>query len=394
MSHIGVILAGGKGRRLGNLTKKVPKPLLKVNKREFIDYLIYFISSYNFSKIYLICSYKHKEFFLKYHKKKIFNCLIICLKEDKPRGTGGALYTIKNRIKSDFFLFNGDSFFFIDLEKFYSFAKKNNKFLVSIALASNKNYLSNSKLSNIKLINNKVSISNKNSNIMNGGIYYIKKKFKKLINNNVSSLENDIIQKLILKEKVNGKYFENYFIDIGIKKNLQLAQKNLNKIRFHKCAFLDRDGVINYDYGYVFSKKKLKIMPETYKTIKYLNKKKYIVAVVTNQSGIGRGYFNEADLNRLHNYIQSLLLKKGCHIDDFIYCPHHPEAKIKKFRRKCNCRKPENGMIKEVIKKWQVNSAKSFMIGDKETDMQCATKSKLKFSFRKRRFFSQVKNLT
>ncbi len=135
-------------------------------------------------------------------------------------------------------------------------------------------------------------------------------------------------------------------------------------------------------------------MPETYKTIKYLNKKKYIVAVVTNQSGIGRGYFTEADLNRLHNYIQSLLLKKGCHIDDFIYCPHHPEAKIKKFRRKCNCRKPENGMIKEVINKWQVNIAKSFMIGDKETDMQCATKSKLKFSFRKRRFLSQVKNLT
>ena len=176
MTHVGVILAGGRGTRLGSLTKNMPKPLLKINQREFIDYIIYYISSYNFKKIYLVCSYKHKEFFLRYHKKKIFDCLIICLQEDKPRGTGGALYTIKKRIKSIFFLFNGDSLFLVDLNKFYNFAKKNDQNLISIALASNKNYLSNTKLSNIKLKKNKIIFSKNKSSIMNGGIYYIKKK--------------------------------------------------------------------------------------------------------------------------------------------------------------------------------------------------------------------------
>lgn len=394
MTHIGVILAGGRGTRLGNLTKKIPKPLLKINKREFIDYIIYYISSYNFKKIYLICSYKHNEFFLRYNKKKIFGCLIICLKEDKPRGTGGALYTIKKKIKSNFFLFNGDSLFLVNLEKFYNFAKKDSQNLISIALASNKNYLSNSKLSNIKLKKNKIIFSKNKSSMMNGGIYYVKKKFINLLNKNELSLENDIIPKLISKNLVNGKYFNNYFIDIGLKKNLQLAYKNLNKIKLHKCAFLDRDGVINYDYGYVCSQKRLKIMPEVYKSIRYLNKKKYLVAVVTNQAGVGRGYFSEKNVNSLHKFIKAKLLKKGCIIDDFIYCPHHPEAKIIKYRKKCSCRKPNTGMIKEIEKKWQVNIAKSFMIGDKESDMKCAIKYNLKFSYKKRNFFSQIKHLS
>ncbi len=394
MTHVGVILAGGRGTRLGSLTKNMPKPLLKINQREFIDYIIYYISSYNFKKIYLVCSYKHKEFFLRYHKKKIFDCLIICLQEDKPRGTGGALYTIKKRIKSNFFLFNGDSLFLVDLNKFYNFAKKNDQNLISIALASNKNYLSNTKLSNIKLKKNKIIFSKNKSSIMNGGIYYIKKKFINLISKNELSLENDIIPKLVSKNLVNGKYFKNYFIDIGLKKNLQLAKKNLNKIKLHKCAFLDRDGVINYDYGYVCSRKRLKIMPGVLKTIKLLNKKKYLVTVVTNQSGVGRGYFTEKNVNNLHKFIKVELLKKGSIIDDFIYCPHHPKAKITKYKKKCSCRKPNIGMIKQIAKKWQVNIEKSFMIGDKETDMRCAIKSNLKFAYRSENFFSQIKNFS
>jgi D-glycero-D-manno-heptose 1,7-bisphosphate phosphatase len=158
-------------------------------------------------------------------------------------------------------------------------------------------------------------------------------------------------------------------------------------------AFLDRDGVINIDSGYVCKYKDFKLRLGVIKGLKFLIKKKYRIFIVTNQSGIARGYFTEKDLNLLHRKLKKDLMKSKIKISEIKYSPFHPDGIIKRFAKKHNSRKPNNLMVKQLIKKWPTNIARSFMIGDKKSDKLCAKKSKLYFEFAKKNFFFQIKNI-
>lgn len=379
--YVGAILVGGKGLRLGNLTKKTPKPLLKINNISFLELLLYRICTYNFKKIFLICSYKSNQFFKKFNNRLIFGTRIYCLREKLPQGTGGALYLLKKKIDCDFLLFNGDTFFDINIDKFYNFSKKQNN-EISIAFTTNKNYKSNKKLINLTLNNNLVIKNKSKTKIMNGGIYFIKKKYLKKIENKTSSFENDHIKNLISNQKISGKVFNNYFIDIGIKKNLIKAKKELPKIIKNKAVFLDRDGVINEDKGWVYKKKDFKILKGVISAIKYLNKKKFLIIIVTNQSGIGRKLFTERQFLNLQNYFQNILKNNYCSYDDLFFCPHHPKEAFGSYKKKCKCRKPGTKMIHDAIKKWSIIKKNSFMIGDKCSDKVAAIKAKISFFYK------------
>jgi D-glycero-D-manno-heptose 1,7-bisphosphate phosphatase len=98
----------------------------------------------------------------------------------------------------------------------------------------------------------------------------------------------------------------------------------------------------------------------------------YRVFVVTNQSGVARGLYDEAAVIRLHDAMRAALARQGAHVDDFIYCPHHPEATVAAYRRQCACRKPAPGMILELMNKWRIAPTGSFLIGDQESDLEAA----------------------
>jgi D-glycero-D-manno-heptose 1,7-bisphosphate phosphatase len=393
MFHIGVVLVGGKGTRLKNLTKNQAKPLLQINEKPFLDYLLYYICSYKFKKIYLICSYKHTNFFDRYHNKKILGVKVICINESTPKGTAGALYCLKTKIKNNFFLFNGDSFFPIDLDNFYNFSMKQDK-IISIACSKNKNYKSNKKISNLEIIKNMIQISDKKSLVMNGGIYFIKKKFLSSIKPSYSSLENDHLIDLIANNKICGKIYNNYFIDIGLKKNLYLAKQTLKKNTYNKAFFLDRDGVINEDKGHVHKIKNFIFTKNFFKGLKILNENKYVVIIITNQAGIGRGYYTVNDLNKLHKYLKNTCIKKNSNIDDIYFCPHHPTMGKGIYKKNCSCRKPKPGMINRAINEWSINKKKSIMIGDKKTDRAASIKSGIKFYYKKNIPFNiQIKHI-
>lgn len=159
------------------------------------------------------------------------------------------------------------------------------------------------------------------------------------------------------------------------------------------AAFLDRDGVINYDYGFIYKYENFKLRSGVLKGLKYLKQNKFRVFIVTNQSGIARGLFTEKDLKILHQKIKKKLMSYKIKIDEIKYSPFHPKGKIKKFTKNHKSRKPDNLMIKQILKKWPTNIKKSFMIGDKKSDKLCAKKSNLYFEFAKKNFFYQVKNI-
>ena len=385
-----VILAGGKGSRIKSLLKKKPKPMAIFNKKPFLEYIIQSYSKYHFKNIFVLAGYKSGEIFNKFENKH-YNCTsITCLKEKKPMGTAGALNILKKKRINDFILINGDTFLEVNLNKLVKSCGENS--YGSLTLIKNKSYKSNKKLVSMGIKNNKIIYQKKN-NFMNGGVYFFKKKILKFIKNKNTSLEDQLLPGLIKKRKISGLVVKNFFLDIGTPKNFNRAKNLLLKNCTKAAAFLDRDGVIYYDTGYVHKIKDFKFRPGVITGLKFLRNKNYYVFIVTNQAGIGRGIYNENQFYELQNNLKEKLQKKDIFFDDINFCPYHPDAKIKKYRKITNLRKPGNLMIKQIENKWHIKRKKSFMIGDKISDKICAAKSKLYFEFAKENFHLQVKKI-
>lgn len=138
------------------------------------------------------------------------------------------------------------------------------------------------------------------------------------------------------------------------------------------AAFLDRDGVINLDHGYVHSPDRFVWVEGATAAIRWLNEQGYLVFVVTNQSGIARGYYDEAAVHVLHGWMTAQLASAGAHIDAFYFCPHHPDAVHDALRVSCDCRKPKPGMLLRALAEWPVERSGSFLIGDRSTDIEAA----------------------
>ena len=146
----------------------------------------------------------------------------------------------------------------------------------------------------------------------------------------------------------------------------------------NKCAFFDRDGVINKEQGYISNLKNFIILPHTLAAINFLKKNNYLIIIITNQAGVGSGYIKLKELQLIHSY----LIKKLKYIDDIYFCPYHPEYGIGKYKKKTKDRKPGSGMLLKAIKKWNINPKESFMVGDKKTDFLAAKGANVKFYYK------------
>lgn len=384
-----VILAGGKGSRVKEMNPYLPKPMIKFNGINFLQILINHYSKFDIENIYILAGYKGKIIKKKFHNKIQNFVKIRCFIERKPLDTAGALNNIKKIIKNDFLLINGDTFF--DIQNINILKKSTHKNKIGcVALVKSKKKV---KLGNLDVSCKNILIHKRSSKYINAGVYYFKKKILSLIKNRKLSMENDLIPYLIKGKLVNGKALNNFFIDIGTPDDLNKAKSLLIKKLRRSAVFLDRDGVINYDKGYTHKFSNFKFRKNVIKFLKRISEHNRYIFLITNQAGIAKKKFSIKKFKILQKSIKSYLSKKNIFINDVEFCPHHPRGILKKYTKKCKCRKPGNLMIKKIEKRWFIDKRKSYFIGDQPKDKMAARKSNLKFYFVKENILKQVYNV-
>jgi D,D-heptose 1,7-bisphosphate phosphatase len=137
-----------------------------------------------------------------------------------------------------------------------------------------------------------------------------------------------------------------------------------------RAVFLDRDGVLIEEAGYLDRIDRLRFFPYSVDAVRLLNRGGFAVIVATNQAGIARGFFDQAFVEETHRHISEVLKKGGARIDGFYYCPHHPEGSVEGYRRTCDCRKPQPGLLKKAAADHHLDLTRSFIVGDRVHDLE------------------------
>ena len=143
----------------------------------------------------------------------------------------------------------------------------------------------------------------------------------------------------------------------------------------NKAVFFDRDGTLNVDIAYLHRPEDFVWIEDAREAIKYVNDKGYLAIIVTNQSGVARGYYPEEDIKEVYDWMNRELAKIGAHLDALFYCPHHPQGKIPAYTKICSCRKPDTGMVDEACLRFNIDRSKSYFVGDGDRDLECAHKA-------------------
>lgn len=146
-------------------------------------------------------------------------------------------------------------------------------------------------------------------------------------------------------------------------RQMRCAMKN-------RAVFIDRDGTINVEKEYLHCPEQFEFIPGAPEAIRILGDAGFLVVVVTNQSGVARGYYGEADVKNLHRYMDARLAEIGAKVDAYYYCPHHPDSGTETYRVACNCRKPLPGMLLQAASELGIDLSRSWMIGDKISDIE------------------------
>ena len=367
-----LILAGGKGTRLGALTKGLPKPLVPIGGRPFIQYILDNLGRYGFRKILLLVGP-----FIQAYEEIVgdgseFGLRVSLIPEDPPADTGGAIAHAALQLQPQFLLLNGDSFFDINYLDLLS-KRTDSPWLAHVALREVEGA---GRYGAVTLDGDRITSFGEKSfrgpGIINGGIYWLKREIIEMIGKSPTSLERDVFPRLAARSLLRGSVYNRRFIDIGTPEDLARARRLLPVWRKRPAAFLDRDGVLNQDTSYVHSKEQFIWINGAKRAVKRLNDAGYFVFVITNQAGIARGLYGPEQVENLHRWINDELRADGAHIDAFYYCQHHPTEGKGEYLQICNCRKPEPGLLLRAMREWPVRRVGSFMIGDKDIDLEVA----------------------
>ncbi len=371
------VLVGGLGTRLGALTASTPKPLLPCGDRPFLAWLLRELLRFGVEEFVLLTGFEAEQV------ERAVPALqaglpkpvrIICAAEPERAGTGGALFHAQALLDERFLLCNGDSWLDFNLARLLADAVADDDDVVGRMVL--RRLPDASRYGVVELTGDRVESFRERPEpgqpgTINAGIYAFHRRVLDCITP-VCSLERDVMPALAARGALRGTAGGGYFIDIGVPADFARAQTEVPARIRRRALFLDRDGVINLDHGWVGTRERFSFVPGALQAIRAATDAGWHVFVVTNQSGIARGLYDEGQFAALCGWMLDEIRAAGGNVDDLRYCPYHPEAQIEAYRQVSDWRKPAPGMLLDLLGRWQLDPANCILVGDQASDMQAA----------------------
>ena len=388
-----VIQAGGKGTRISEITGDViPKPMLEISGYPILYRQMMNLKKNGITDITVIIGHLGNVIKDYFGDGKQFGLNISYVEEDpqKPLGTAGSLYFLKDKLKENFVFLLADVFIDIDFEKMEQYHIANNADVTLLTHPNGHPFDSDLVVEEGGVVkafdyksNDRTTYNYKN--LVNAGIMIFSPSvFKYLTELRKYNYEKDIIVPLINEGKVVSYKSSEYAKDMGTPERYRRVQEDYNSgicdaknlANKQKAIFLDRDGTINEYVGFLRKEEDFRLIPGVSEAIKKINNSGYLAIVVTNQPVIARGEVTEEGLEEIHKKMETLLGLDGAYIDDIYYCPHHPdkgfEGEIPELKIECDCRKPKTGMLEKAAREHNIDLSSSIMIGDSTLDIKMA----------------------
>ncbi len=372
------VLVGGLGTRLGALAADTPKPLLEVGGRPFLAWLLRELCRYGVEDVLLLAGHKAER--VRDAVPHLLDSLprrlaITVVEEPRPAGTGGALHHAVPHLRDRFLLLNGDSLFDTNLAALLADAARDPPSVLGRLLLRQTEdaarfgvvAMTGDTITGFRERPDRVE-----AGIINAGIAVLSRAIAAECAP-MCSLERDVLPRLAQAGALRGTVREGWFVDIGVPDDLARARAGLpGHLLGRPALILDRDGVLNVDHGYVGTRERLHWMPGAADAVRAACERGWHVFVASNQSGVARGLYDEAAVQTLHAHMAEVLRRVGGTIDDWRYCPTHPQGSVAAYARENDWRKPAPGMLRDLIRAWELDPPACVMVGDQPSDMAAA----------------------
>ena len=434
-----VIMAGGRGTRIRSVASDIPKPMIPVLDKPVLQYQIENLARCGITDIILVTGYLSEAVSSYFGDGSSLGVRLAYFNEDTPMGTAGALYYLyrDGQLNDDFLLIMGDLMLSVDFNRFMAAHKASGAYATLFVHPNSHPYdsdivvtdevgrledftedkcgagiagnayigkagtgddsigRSHSAHARSKIVTGIISKKAERPehfyyhNQVNAGIYALSPKAAALVAEPIDKidLDKDIIRPLIDESKVYAYRSTEYVKDMGTPERYNevteavrtgtVERRNLSNKQ--SCIFLDRDGTINVEKGFLNNAADMELMPGAVDAIKRINASEYLAVLITNQPVIARGECSFEGLDEIQKKFDTLLGREGAYIDAVYYCPHHPhagyEGEVKELKFKCRCRKGAPGMIEDAAADLNIDTSRSWMIGDKTSDVECGKRA-------------------
>lgn len=372
-----VILAGGRGTRLGQLTNETPKPLLACAGRPFIGWIIRELCRVGVEEVLLLTGYLGD--LIEAALPDIFAGLprtvaVRCVREAAPAGTGGALRQAAGELDSRFLLCNGDSWFDFNIAKLLSDAAKGapgelGRLVLRRAADAGRCGVAECESGRVTAFHERPA--GQRPGLVNAGVYLFDRRVLDLMAP-VCSLERDVLPRLAAGGSLFATEAEGYFIDIGVPEDLARARAEMPDRLNRKALLLDRDAVIGPKNGWSGGPEPFTFMPGALTAIRAAAEAGWHVFVFSNQPGITNTVYDEAVCNGFSRWMGNHVHAAGGTIDDLSSCLFHPEAANPADHPDGDARLQQTSMLRELLAKWQLNPARCRLVSSQHTCLAAA----------------------